>query len=621
MKLVSCLIVSVAVTVAVSSRGADALPLPFVVPAKVADAQSPLVPNQAHLEGFLGARIAANEHNRLLAIDENRLLEGFRKRPGRQPWDGEHVGKWLHAATLAWVNTGDPALRAKLDLVVRELLKCQLPDGYLGTYVPEQRWTVWDVWTHKYNLLGLLTYVRYTGDTTPLAACRRMADLLCHDIGDAPGQRSILEASPHVGMAHSSILEPMVWLYRLTGEERYLKFCEMIVRAWDGPNGPRIVTDLNAGNGVNRVANAKAYEMLSCLNGTLELYRVTGDARLLRAARNAWADIVANRLYVTGTCSHHERFHDDKELPNALQDVGETCVTVTWLQMNAHLLALTGEAAFAEELERTAYNHLLGAQQTDGAGWAYYVELEGRRKPFSQDLTGHCCLSSGPRGVALIPTFAAGVDAEGAVVNLYDRGEMQLVLRDGRRVTLRIDTDYPLQEMVRLTVAAVEGAGDFALKLRIPAWARQAAVSCNGLHVSAAAGAYQSLRREWRAGDTVELRLPLEPRLLLGTHGNIGRAAVLYGPLVLAADDRVNPDLKLGTFQLYQRDIAALKFALVPAAEAAALLPNTPVFTVITSTVPEVPHAPRKQNLPLRLIPYANAGANSPFQVWLPIWL
>ena len=64
----------------------------------------------------------------------DRLLASYRQRPGRQIYDGEHVGKWLHAAVLAWANTGDAALRAKLDYTVAELCKCQLTDGYLGTW-------------------------------------------------------------------------------------------------------------------------------------------------------------------------------------------------------------------------------------------------------------------------------------------------------------------------------------------------------------------------------------------------------------------------------------------------------------------------------------------------------
>src|ERR1043166_2613114 len=112
----------------------------------ISDRQDCQLPDRVHLTGWVGSRIEANESNRLVKLDPARLLEGYRKRPGRQAWDGEHVGKWLHAATLAWVYSGDPALREKLDYVATELTKCQLADGYLGTYLDKDRWTEWDVW-------------------------------------------------------------------------------------------------------------------------------------------------------------------------------------------------------------------------------------------------------------------------------------------------------------------------------------------------------------------------------------------------------------------------------------------------------------------------------------------
>lgn len=597
---------------------AEVSPLPFVVPPTVADRQEAVEPDGISLRGYLGSRIAANTQARLLAVDEDRLLEGYRQRPGRQAWDGEHVGKWLHAATLAWAHSGDAALRAKLDRVVRALLSCQLEDGYLGTYLREKRWQSWDVWAHKYNLIGLTTYMRYTGDRTPLAACRRMADLLCRDLGDRPGQRSLLEGSPHFGMAHGSVLEPIVLLYRLTAEPRYLEFARYILRAWDEPGGPRVISDLLAGRGVHQVANAKAYEMLSCLNGALELYRVTGDERLLRAARQAWSDIVAKRLYLTGTCSHHEHFHGDYELPNGLQNVGETCVTVTWEQFNAQLLRLTGEAVFAEELERTCYNHLLGAQQPDGSAWGYYVQLEGRRKPFSQDLSGHCCLSSGPRGVALIPTFAITTDADGVVVNVYERGEARLAWRDGRRITLATETEYPVGEAVRITVSPAN-ATEFALKLRIPAWVRDGEVSVGGASTAVVAGGYAILKRTWQPGDVVELRMPLRPRLRMGTHTNVGLAAVLYGPLVLAADDRINA-AKIGTFQLMHQTIGKLAFTVEPTAAGEPAWPGGKTFALTAATLQPVAKG-ESRDVRVRLLPFAEVGQDAAFKVWLPVWL
>src|SRR5438552_4107229 len=169
-------------------------PLPYKVAPQRADRAQPLSPSEVHLEGYLGQRVLNSEKNRLLEVDEEELLAGFRHRPGKQAWIGEHVGKWLHAATLAWANTGDPALRTKLDRVVHNLLATQQPDGYLGTYTPDKRFGLypnadWDVWVHKYDLIGLLTYYRFTGDPAALAGARRAGDLLIATFG--PGKKSI----------------------------------------------------------------------------------------------------------------------------------------------------------------------------------------------------------------------------------------------------------------------------------------------------------------------------------------------------------------------------------------------------------------------------------------------
>jgi DUF1680 family protein len=601
--------------------------VPEKVPPAVADRQPAQVPDRVTLEGWLGTRIRANEANRLAAIDPDRLLEGYRRRPGRQTWDGEHVGKWLHAATLAWAESGDPALRAKLDLVVAELVKCQLPDGYLGTYEEAQRWTHWDVWAHKYNLLGLIAYIRTTGNTAPLESCRRMADLLCTTFGDEPGQRDINLAGHHNGMAPTSVLEPMVLLYRLTGEPRYLEFCRYLVRAWERPTGARIVSTLLDSGRVDRVGNGKAYEMLSCLVGALEFYRTTGDARLLEASLRAWQDIVDNRLYLTGTASYREVFHGAGDLPN-VNDVGETCVTVTWLQFNTQLLRLTGQARFADELEKTVLNHLFGAQQRSGRGWGYYVQLEGT-KPYRAVLDGHCCLSSGPRGIALIPTFAVTVDGDGAVVNLYETCAATLTLPDGRAVRFDVDTRYPGGEEVRLDVAPA-AAGEFAVKLRIPPWCVGASARVNGEPVGLARGpdGYAAIRRVWRPGDRIVLRLPSGPRVVCGERSNEGRVAVLHGPLVLAADAAPEllggDDRSLDSVRAAGADLSDLAVVAEPAAGDFATWPGARVFRVraVAADVGQgrAVEAGRPAGaLEIRLVPFADAGGlGTPYKVWLP---
>ncbi len=531
--------------------GDEREPIPFRVADKMPDRMELLSPAAVHLDGFLGLRAANNEKNRLVKIDLEPLLAGFRKKPGSHPWIGEHIGKWLHASTLAWAYTGDPELRAKMDGAVAELVKAQEPDGYLGTYTPDKRFGLyqgadWDVWSHKYNLMGLLTYYHYTGNSPALAVSRKMGDLLMATFG--PGKKSILAAGTHIGMAATSVLEPMVLLYRHTGESRYLDFARYIVQSWDEPKGPKIIAALMQSKAVNKTANGKAYEMLSNLVGLCELARVTGDRQLLQPVINAWEDIVAHRLYLTGSASQGEHFGADYYLPNQSgANVSETCVTTTWIQLTSQLLRLTGEARFGDQLERTFYNHLAAAQRPDGAQWCYFTALEGT-KPYGPGI--NCCVSSGPRGMALVPPHAylkfsgQGIEPDSLAVNLFEASQIHAVL-GGQSVTLEQQTDFPQSGNLTLIIHASQPAR-FGLRVRAPAWAAPVK-----LQIGSVGNPGDSLKdgwlivpaRQWREGDRVQISLNLIARRIEGDHTNIGKSALVWGPLVLAYDTHRNESL------------------------------------------------------------------------------
>ncbi|MGO9114304.1 MAG: glycoside hydrolase family 127 protein [Thermoguttaceae bacterium] len=516
------------------------------VAAASADACEMLSPSAIHVDGWLGARIDANERQRLLAVDTEPLLAGYHKKPGSHPWIGEHIGKWMHAATLAWAYSGDQRLRDKLDRAAAELIGCQEPDGYLGTYVPEQRFgqfpgADWDVWSHKYNLIGLMTYYEYTGDKAALEACRKMADLL---IATFPAKKSILAAGTHMGMAATSVLEPIVLLYRATGDGRYLQFARYIVKSWDEPNGPKIAASLLKTKRVDKTANAKAYEMLSNLVGLCELFRATGDRELLQVVKNAWQDIVDNRLYITGSASSFECFHGDHELPNTVnENICETCVTTTWIQLNLQLLRLTGEAKYGDELERSLYNHLAAAQHPRGDDWCYYTALEGR-KPYDKGIT--CCHSSGPRGMALAPQAAylrghsGGADV--LLVSTFETSRATLEF-GGQKVTMEQSSEFPQHGHSTITLQTV-GPATFGIKVRVPSWAVPAAIEVAGArHKTDSAGWIVLPPQAWNSGDRIDVIFHLGPKLIVGDHGNAGRAALAWGPFVLAFDQANNPGL------------------------------------------------------------------------------
>lgn len=618
--------ISISLVLALSSAlsGADGkpfiTPLPDIVPAVAADRQDAQVPDRVHLDGMLGARIDASTINRLLEVPTDRLLEGFRKRPGRQLWDGEHVGKWLHAASLAWANSGDEQLRAKIATTVAELMKCQEADGYLGTYSPKDRWTEWDVWSHKYDLLGLLTWARLSGDRSAIDCCRRIGDALCREFGD--GKHDLNKSGSHKGQAAGSVLEPMVLLYRLTGETRYRDFCQYIVRNWETDTGPHIVSRLlTTKRVVAQGSNEKAYEMLSCINGLLEWHRLTGDQDALTAAVNAWEDITAKRRYITGTASHNEHFFNDYDLVN-IANVGETCVTVTWLQFNLQLLRLTGQARYAHELERTAYNQLPGAQRPDGKAWGYYVQMEGT-KPYSSTMDGHCCLSSGPRGIALLPTFAIATDADGVVVNLHNPGHADVRLHDGLAVAVRIATTYPADQRVDITVTP-EWAATFAVKIRIPDWCPTASLKLGdqALPITAGVDGYAVVRRTWQPGDRLTLELPPTPRVVVGDHTNQGKVSIAYGPLVLAADAALDPTGRQ-QIRLATSDATALHITPEPAPGLYHDWPQAQVFRINAVGGPAVlaPFATAglgTQGYPEQISSMTRTGnTGSRYQVWL----
>ncbi len=606
---------SISVLLSVAATLAWAASLSAAAPSVVLDRVGDKVPDRlqlagpadVQLTGFLGARILANEKNRLLKVDEDRLLAGFRNRPGEQAWIGEHVGKWLHAATLAWVNTGDAALRTKLDRVVAELLKTQGPDGYLGTYTADKRFGLfpnadWDVWVHKYNLIGLLAYYRFTRNEAALTACRKMGDLLIATFG--AGKKSILTAGTHVGMASTSVLEPVVLLYRLTGEQKYLEFARYLVEAWGEPKGPAVLQTLLTRKRVHETANGKAYEMLSNLVGLCELYRVTGEATYLQAAVNAWEDVSANQLYITGSASHHEHFHAPPDLPNSPgANVGETCVTVTWIQLNAQLLRLTGEARYGDEIEKSAYNHLAGAQRPDGEMWCYYTALSGT-KPYGPGI--NCCVSSGPRGMALLPQVAfmrgGGPGRPEIIINLFDAGKF--VTQVGSvPVTVELAGTYPASGSLTVRLGMAKPTA-FGLRLRSPASVRSATVRVSGpapvaAHVGAA-GWFSIPARRWKDGDRVEVSLPMAATVVAGTHSNQGREAYRWGPLVMAFDE------------------AKSGFKANPAVVAVSRGRPAGVMAQDLSLPVDFRAGNDPTSRPGRLVPFALAGATgSRYQVWL----
>lgn len=501
------------------------------------------LPAQNTLTGYLGNRYSENLKNRLLHIDEAGLLDGFTHRPGKHRWIGEHVGKYLEAAVNTWKITKDPALKTQMDRIANTLVGTQLPDGYLGTYLPENYWTSWDVWSHKYNLIGLMAYYSVSGDRKFYNAAVKIGDLLCRTFGDNPGQKDIIKAGSHVGMAATSVIDPMVDLYRWTGDKKYLDFCRYIISAYDHQGGPAIINSLLKYRQVNKVANGKAYEMLSNLVGIIKLYRVTGQPELFQASKIAFDDIASKRLFVSGTTSDHERFKDDFELQaDTAAHMGEGCVTTTWIQFSMQLLGITGEMKYFNEIEKSVYNHLLAAENPATGCVSYYTPLIGI-KPYRCHIT--CCLSSVPRGIALIPYLNYGQLEKTPTVYLYESAAIKdriLVNNQTMQLGLNIQSKFP-QEGKAVIAVDVPKAATFAIQLRVPAWATAFKATVHGKVYSGKPDQLIKIANHWKAGDQIAVSFDIPLQVLPGGKSYPNEIAIKRGPQLLALDAALNKAL------------------------------------------------------------------------------
>jgi DUF1680 family protein len=277
------------------------------------------------------------------------------------------------------------------------------------------------------------------------------------------------------------------------------------------------------------------------------------------------------------------------------------------------LLRLTGDPLYADEMERSLDNALLGALLPDGRWWGYYDSLMGPRVPslvMESDVGLSCCVCSGSRALMLTPSWAVMQAADGPVLNLYFPGKAEARTASGARVALTLDTDYPREGTVRLLVRPAR-AETFTVALRIPAWSRATTLAVNGVPQPVQAGTYAKVRRLWADGDRVELVLDMRLQVVDAPDGN-GQVALKRGPVVLAMDDRLAPAEKNAVAVLERNSGPLLRATSNPRAAQR-------IGAWIALDVPLLVNGSRRM---LTLCDYASAGngwsTDNRFRTWLP---
>jgi len=508
------------------------------------------------IKGNVGAQLSKAYDNGILKQDVERLVSPFLKQTETHLWQGEFWGKWMNSAVIAYQYKPTAALMNMMKEAVDRLVAAQTADGYIGNYAPEARLKEWDIWGRKYCMLGLLNYYELTKDKKALIAAKKEADCLMTELRNR--NVSIVALGNHRGMAASSILKPFCYLYSFTGEKQYLNFAEGIVKSWEAADGPKLLSKANVPVGqrfpkpdsndwYNWKQGQKAYEMMSCYEGLAELYRLTGNKQYLKAVEDTWQSIMDTEINITGSGSAMEAWFGGKAIQYApIKHYQETCVTATWLKLSRQLLLLTGNCKYADAIEQTFYNALLGAMRQEGAGWAKYTPLSGQRLPGSQqcNMGLNCCEASGPRGLFSVPDIAVMQGKYGVTICFYMLGAYQVTSPQGQKITLTQEGNYENLGEIQMSLKMPKEE-EMTLSFRIPCWSTNTNVLIKNERVKGVkCGEFLNITRKWKDGDVVSLKFDMQPRMT--RIGNIPEyVAICRGPIVLARDSRLKgPNLE-----------------------------------------------------------------------------
>jgi len=489
-------------------------------------------------------------------------------------WADSDVYKWIEGASYILALHPDVRLESKVDELIAKIAAAQQKDGYLDTYVqlklPDLKWKSL-AFNHEMFCAGSLfeaavAHHQATGKRSLLEVALRLADHLDSTFG--PGKQAGIPGHEEVELA-------LVRLYRLTGEQRYLRLAQYFVdsrgekpsiferqyeqlpdrkvellgypmsikdfyRRFFLVNPAKFDTSYSQDQlpvRQQRVAVGHAVRAMYLYSGMADLVYETGDQGLWEALQSLHDSVTNHRMYVTGGIGPSERnegFTADYDLPNE-DAYQETCASAGMVLWNYRMLKLTGEARYADAMELSLYNALAAGVSLTGDTFCYVTPLASRGD-FKRDpwFGVPCCPTTIARFLPALGRYIYSESPDGLWVNLFIAGQVKANLA-GKKVTLRQSGNYPWDERIKLMVE-VEAPQEFVLHVRVPGWAAAPDFVVNGERFSPrVVNGYAEISRSWSNGDTIDLTLPMNIQRLEANPQvvyNRSKTALRRGPLI-----------------------------------------------------------------------------------------
>jgi len=479
------------------------------------------------------------------------FVAGASKEPFRgHIFHDSDVVKVLEGVAHSLATHPDERLAARLEEIVGWIAKCQQPDGYLNTWFIakglDKRWTdmhgAHELYCAGHMIEAAVAHYEATGKKTFLDVACKYADHIGRTFG--PDKRHEIDGHPETELA-------LVKLWRATGEERYLKLAQFIVEEHGQAKTHKLYGTFCQDHKPIREQDEAVGHCVRAMyfySGVTDLAMITGDQGYVAALEKLWQDIVTRRMYITGSIGvqrHGEGFATPYFLPN-YDAYCETCAAIGMVFWNHRMMLLKGEGRFADIAERALYNGVMSAVSLDGTKCFYVNPLASRGNQHRSPWHGcACCPTNMVRFLPALGQYVYAASAAGDAIYVaqYVAGSGVVPLKEGK-VRLTQKTRYPWDGGVQIAVEP-QGVSDFAVCVRIPGWCEGATVKLNGQAVESKPDkGFVALRRAWKAGDVIELAMPMPIRQVAcdpNVEENRGRLAIQRGPVVYCLEGCDHP--------------------------------------------------------------------------------